>query len=64
MTCYDSSMFSKPDREYVLVQGQYFPDTDNYKAMIVNEGGTARCDTVLMNKPDAYQDAGKGDILS
>ena len=33
-----SSRFPKPDREYVLVQGQYFPDADNYKAMIVNEG--------------------------
>lgn len=30
--------FPKPDREYVLVQGQYFPDADNYKAMINNEG--------------------------
>ena len=30
--------FPKPDREYVLVQGQYFPDADNYKAMLTNEG--------------------------
>ena len=30
--------FPKPDREYVLVQGEYFPDADNYKAMIQNEG--------------------------
>ncbi len=30
--------FPKPDREYVLIQGQYFPDADNYKAMLVNEG--------------------------
>lgn len=30
--------FPKPDREYVLIQGQYFPDADNYKAMIRNEG--------------------------
>jgi len=29
---------AKPDREYVLIQGQYFPDADNYKAMIRNEG--------------------------
>ncbi len=30
--------FPKPDREYVLIQGQYFPDADNYKAMLRNEG--------------------------
>jgi len=30
--------FPKPDREYVLIQGQYFPDADNAKAMIRNEG--------------------------
>ncbi len=30
--------FPKPDREYVLIQGQYFPDADNYQAMIKNEG--------------------------
>jgi len=33
-----SKKFPKPDREYVLVQGQYFPDADNYKGMIINEG--------------------------
>ena len=33
-----SDDFPAPDREYVLVQGQYFPDADNYKGMIVNEG--------------------------
>lgn len=33
-----SDKFPRPDREYVLVQGQYFPDADNYKAMINNEG--------------------------
>lgn len=33
-----SEDFPKPDREYVLVQGQYFPDADNYKGMIANEG--------------------------
>lgn len=30
--------FPKPDREYVLIQGQYFPKADNYKAMLRNEG--------------------------
>jgi nitrite reductase (NO-forming) len=33
-----SKKFPKPDREYVLAQGQYFPDADDYKAMIVNQG--------------------------
>ncbi|HEC18180.1 MAG TPA: nitrite reductase [Gammaproteobacteria bacterium] len=33
-----SKDFPKPDREYVLIQGQYFPDAENYKAMIRNEG--------------------------
>jgi len=35
-----SKNFPKPDREYVLIQGQYFPDADNYKAMLKNEGST------------------------
>ena len=30
--------FPKPDREYVLIQSQYFPDANNYKAMLKNEG--------------------------
>lgn len=30
--------FPKPDREYVLIQGQYFPNADDAKAMIRNEG--------------------------
>lgn len=33
-----SKAFPKPDREYVLVQGQYFPDAENYKAMLTNDG--------------------------
>jgi len=33
-----SKDFPKPDREYVLIQGQYFPKADNYKAMLRNEG--------------------------
>ncbi len=33
-----SKHFPKPDREYVLVQGQYFPDAENYKAMLENNG--------------------------
>jgi nitrite reductase (NO-forming) len=30
--------FPKPDREYVLVQGQYFSNAEDDKAMINNEG--------------------------
>ncbi|MDH5693681.1 MAG: multicopper oxidase domain-containing protein [Gammaproteobacteria bacterium] len=33
-----SKKFPKPDREYVLVQGQYFPDADDAQGMIKNEG--------------------------
>ncbi len=33
-----SDKFPKPDREYVLAQGQYFPDADDAKAMIANKG--------------------------
>jgi nitrite reductase (NO-forming) len=32
--------FPKPDREYVLVQSQYFPKADDYEAMLRNEGWT------------------------
>jgi nitrite reductase (NO-forming) len=35
-----SRKFPKPDREYVLVQQQFFPDADNYKAMLENKGWT------------------------
>ncbi|MDE2624884.1 MAG: multicopper oxidase domain-containing protein [Betaproteobacteria bacterium] len=33
-----SKAYPKPDREYVLVQSQYFPDADDYKAMLENKG--------------------------
>jgi len=32
--------YPKPDREYVLVQSQYFPDAENYAAMLENKGWT------------------------
>jgi nitrite reductase (NO-forming) len=35
-----SKAYPKPDREYVLVEGQYFPNADDDKAMLVNEGWT------------------------
>lgn len=30
--------FPKPDREYVLVQGQYFPNADDHHAIMENQG--------------------------
>jgi nitrite reductase (NO-forming) len=35
-----SKAYPKPDREYVLVQGQYFPNADDDKGMLVNKGWT------------------------
>lgn len=32
--------FPKPDREYVIIQSQFFPDGENYKAMLENTGWT------------------------
>lgn len=33
-----SAEYPKPDREYVLVQGQFFPDADNHHAIMENQG--------------------------
>jgi len=35
-----SKAYPKPDREYVLVQSQYFPDAENVTNMIANKGWT------------------------
>ena len=35
-----SKNYPKPDREYVLIQSQFFPDADDYQAMIENKGWT------------------------
>ncbi|MEW6312653.1 MAG: multicopper oxidase domain-containing protein [Pseudomonadota bacterium] len=35
-----SKAYPKPDREYVLIQSQFFPDAENYKAMLENNGWT------------------------
>lgn len=32
--------YPKPDREYVLIQSQFFPDPDDHKAMLENKGWT------------------------
>ena len=34
----DKTNYPKADREYVLVQQQYFPDVENYNAMLENAG--------------------------
>lgn len=36
----DKTNYPKADREYVLIQQQYFPDVENYKAMLENKGWT------------------------
>ncbi len=35
-----SKTYPNPDREYVLVQSQYFPDADNVTEMVANRGWT------------------------
>jgi len=35
-----SKAYPKPDREYILVQSQYFPDAENVAAMVENKGWT------------------------
>jgi len=35
-----SKTYPKPDREYVLIQSQYFPDAENGIAMVENKGWT------------------------
>ncbi len=35
-----TEVFPKPDREYVIIQSQFFPDAENYKAMLENAGWT------------------------
>ncbi len=34
----DKTNYPKADREYVLIQQQYFPDVDNFDAMLENQG--------------------------
>ena len=46
-----SRTYPKPDREYVLIQSQYFPDADNVKAMVENKGWTK---SLINGKPFHY----------
>ena len=48
--------FPKPDREYVLVQGQYFPNAEDAKAMIANEGWAGSLINGKMFKYDPVHD--------
>jgi len=55
--------FPKPDREYVLVQGQYFPDAENYKAMINNEGSAGSLINGKMFHYDPVHDPDASKVL-
>jgi len=46
-----SKTYPKPDREYVLVQSQYFPDADNVVDMVANKGWTH---ALINGKPFNY----------
>jgi len=46
-----SKTYPKPDREYVLVQSQYFPDGDNVVDMVANKGWTH---ALINGKPFSY----------
>ncbi len=46
-----SRTYPKPDREYVLVQSQYFPDADNVVDMVANRGWTH---ALINGKPFHY----------
>ncbi len=58
-----SKNFPKPDREYVLVQGQYFPDADNYKAMLKNEGSEGSLINGKMFRYDPVHDPNASLVL-
>ncbi|MFQ5469843.1 MAG: multicopper oxidase domain-containing protein [Gammaproteobacteria bacterium] len=52
-----SKAYPKPDREYVLIQQQYFPNADDYNAMIEDKGWSA----ALINGKAFHYDAGVHD---
>jgi len=51
-----SRSFPKPDREYVLVQGQYFSNAEDKNAMIMNEGWDGSLINGKMFKYDPVHD--------
>jgi len=58
-----SKSFPKPDREYVLVQGQYFPNAEDDKAMINNEGWAGSLINGKMFKYDPVHDPDATQVL-
>lgn len=55
--------YPKPDREYVLVQGQYFPDAENYKAMLTNDGWAGSLINGKMFHYDPVHDPNASQVL-
>lgn len=58
-----SKAYPKPDREYVLVQGQYFPDAENYKAMLTNDGWAGSLINGKMFNYDPVHDPNASQVL-
>ncbi len=58
-----SKAYPKPDREYVLVQGQYFPDAENYKAMLTNDGWAGSLINGKMFRYDPVHDPNASQVL-
>ncbi|HEY5993017.1 MAG TPA: multicopper oxidase domain-containing protein [Gallionellaceae bacterium] len=54
-----SKAYPKPDREYVLIQQQYFPDVENYGAMLENVGEKGSLINGQMFRYDGVHDAGR-----
>lgn len=59
-----SRAFPKPDREYVLVQGQYFSNAEDGKAMIANEGWDGSLINGKMFKYDPVHDPDASLVLT
>jgi nitrite reductase (NO-forming) len=58
-----SAVYPKPDREYVLVQGQYFPDADNEHAIMENEGYAGSLINGKMFHYDPVHDQNASEVL-
>ncbi len=54
-----SKAYPKPDREYVLIQQQYFPDVENYGAMLENVGEKGSLVNGQMFRYDGVHDTGR-----
>lgn len=58
-----SDKFPKPDREYVLVQGQYFADADDHHAMMENVGYSGSLINGKMFNYDPVHDQNASKVL-